>query len=358
LLACGVSSAEASVTIGQTGEDTTCGATITWVQDATVAPPVYSVPAGGGVITSWSTKVPVVSPGETFKLKVFRRDLIDPAKFLVVGEDGFRPLNTAGVESFPNPTSPAPVRIPVSVGDLLGQTTGPVSGVACVNTAVPAGDQWRALGGDPAVGTTQTFGGTFANRRANISAVVEPDADGDGFGDETQDRCPGLAGTVNGCPQADLAVSEAASPNPSPVHGQFSYLVQVHNNGPSAVPLGVATVADTVGPSVTLISANSPGGACTLGAVVHCPVGALAAGASTTITVTVRADTEGGRANAATVSYAGTPTPPTTRPGSRRPSFPHRASAARVCRPRHGVSDRRYRGSAAGRRLAPRSVSS
>ncbi len=30
----------------------------------------------------------------------------------------------------------------------------------------------------------------------------------------TQDLCPGVAGTVNGCPQADLAVSETASPNP------------------------------------------------------------------------------------------------------------------------------------------------
>jgi hypothetical protein len=214
----------------------------------------------------------VVSPGQTLKLKVLRRDVIDAAKFLVVGEDGFRPLNTAGVESFPNPTSPAPVRIPVAGGDLLGQTTGPVDGVACVNATVPAGDKWRALLGDPAVGTTRTFGAPFDQRRVNISAVVEPDADGDGFGDETQDRCPGLAGTVNGCPSADLAVTESASPSPSPVHGTFSYLIQVRNTGPSILPAGLATLADTVAPSVTLISANSPGGVCTLGALVRCPV--------------------------------------------------------------------------------------
>jgi hypothetical protein len=97
-----------------------------------------------------------------------------------------------------------------------------------------------------------------------LNADIEADTDGDGFGDESQDRCPGVPGTVNGCPQADLAVSETAIPNPSPVHGRFSYLVQVRNNGPSAVPAGLATVADTVGPSVTLVSANSPGGPCTL----------------------------------------------------------------------------------------------
>jgi hypothetical protein len=199
------------------------------------------------------------------------------------------------------------VRIPVAGGDLLGQTTGPVDGVACVKATVPAGDTWRVLLTDPAVGTTPTFGAPVAMRRENISAVVEPDADGDGFGDETQDLCRGLAGTVNGCPAADLAVSETASPNPSPVHGQFSYLVQVRNTGPSALPAGLATVADTVGPSVTLISANSPAGPCTMGAVVRCPAAGLAPGTTTTITVTVRADTEGGKANAATVSYAGDP---------------------------------------------------
>jgi hypothetical protein len=106
-----------------------------------------------------------------------------------------------------------------------------------------------------------------------------------------------------------LAVSETASPNPSPVHGQFSYLVQIRNNGPSAAPGGLATVTDTVGPSLTLISANSPGGACALGTVVRCPVAALAPGATSTITMTVRADTEGGRANAATASYVGDTNP-------------------------------------------------
>jgi hypothetical protein len=65
-----------------------------------------------------------------------------------------------------------------------------------------------------------------------LNADIEADTDGDGFGDESQDRCPGVPGTVNGCPQADLAVSETAIPNPSPVHGRFSYLVQVRNNGP------------------------------------------------------------------------------------------------------------------------------
>lgn len=35
---------------------------------------------------------------------------------------------------------------------------------------------------------------------SNVRAQVEPDADGDEFGDETQDACPGLAGGTSGCP--------------------------------------------------------------------------------------------------------------------------------------------------------------
>src|SRR5205807_9684236 len=100
---------------------------------------------------------------------------------------------------------------------------------------------------------------------------VEADTDGDGFGDETQDLCPGVAGPANGCRPADLAVSETGSPNPSPVHGRFSYLVRVHNNGPAALPAGQATLADTVAPSVPLVSASPAGGGCPLGSTVRCP---------------------------------------------------------------------------------------
>ena len=32
-----------------------------------------------------------------------------------------------------------------------------------------------------------------------LRGTVEPDADGDGFGDETQDRCPGSSGATAGC---------------------------------------------------------------------------------------------------------------------------------------------------------------
>jgi len=42
---------------------------------------------------------------------------------------------------------------------------------------------------------------TYAANRVEISARLEPDIDHDGFGDETQDKCLGLAGSQNGCPR-------------------------------------------------------------------------------------------------------------------------------------------------------------
>jgi len=53
--------------------------------------------------------------------------------------------------------------------------------------------------GDPSPGDTKTFT-PLDGQLLDVSATLEPDADNDGFGDETQDKCIGTAGTANGCP--------------------------------------------------------------------------------------------------------------------------------------------------------------
>ena len=42
-------------------------------------------------------------------------------------------------------------------------------------------------------------GSTDATEELNVQVTIEPDADGDGFGDETQDQCPTQAGTHGAC---------------------------------------------------------------------------------------------------------------------------------------------------------------
>ncbi len=56
--------------------------------------------------------------------------------------------------------------------------------------------------GDPPIGAVAFFNNVQSGGVMNASAVVEPDADGDGFGDETQDGCLGNAAVQGACPVA------------------------------------------------------------------------------------------------------------------------------------------------------------
>jgi hypothetical protein len=67
-----------------------------------------------------------------------------------------------------------------------------------------------------AEGAAEPFGASGICGLA-VDATVEPDADSDGFGDETQDRCPGIAGPVEGCPGGGSSPSPSPSPTPSPI---------------------------------------------------------------------------------------------------------------------------------------------
>jgi hypothetical protein len=163
-----------------------------WVQDSTaVGSPSYTVPAGGGVITSWSHDRGPALPTAQLRLKTFRKTGTNA--YLTVGESNFETLTAAGVNTFPT-------RVPVQGGDLLGLriTTDFIS---CRRTG-STGDLATASGPvqpDPPVGSSVMLG-TVGAFLLNLAATVESDADGDAFGDDTQDKCVGTAGTANGCP--------------------------------------------------------------------------------------------------------------------------------------------------------------
>jgi len=182
----GASPANAAQTIGQTfgsSGGVPCPAG-TYIQTASTGVS-YAAPTDG-VITSWSAWT---GTGGTYfsplKFKVAR--LSGGANFTVVGEDSLRTLSTPG-ESFA-------VRIPVRQGDVIGFYS--VDGGTCPPEY--AGFAGGYLAGDPAPGTNAAFTGT-SGRQHSISAVLEPDADGDGFGDETQDGCPSDPAAQGACP--------------------------------------------------------------------------------------------------------------------------------------------------------------
>lgn len=92
-------------------------------------------------------------------------------------------------------------RVPVAAGDLIGISIP--SGSKLSTIATPEGDThvWTATDG-ATIDTTSRESGEVL-----YQADIEADADGDGFGDETQDACVGQAGAQNGC---------AAPPPPPP----------------------------------------------------------------------------------------------------------------------------------------------
>ncbi len=184
--------AGAAVTIGQaTGSGTQiCTTDYTWVQEATTAANLsYVVPAGGGVITAWTHGVSNDTPnGATMRLKIFRKTATQT--YLTVGHSAVEAL-IPGLHVFET-------RITVQPGDLLGLRTGGTEGTDCYRTGVLGDDAEAGSGPDPPI--SSAFAPTETSAFVlNIAATLEADADADDFGDETQDECPGVSGSANGC---------------------------------------------------------------------------------------------------------------------------------------------------------------
>jgi hypothetical protein len=158
-----------------------------------------------GVITSWRTKAGDESGGTDAKLKVFRETELH-GDFLVVGQSGFEPITGSSTNG------PFPVRIPVEAGDYVGIRTGANGGPCWSETAIEADRSWLSEGqSDAPNGALTFFGGNLGQLRANIAAVLEPDADRDEFGDDAQDHCLGLPGPVEGCPDNNFGIGEIVS---------------------------------------------------------------------------------------------------------------------------------------------------
>ena len=160
-------SAPGATTIGETSSAAllTCVADFNWVQDSTApASPSYTVPAGGGVITSWQHYAANV-PASTMRLKIFRKTGANA--YLTVGHSAVEPLTSGGLKTFAT-------RVSVQGGDLLGLRTGGDT-TACFQTSV-AGDLARNgdIGEpDPAIGDSVSFTFDDPEDRLNVAATVK-----------------------------------------------------------------------------------------------------------------------------------------------------------------------------------------
>ncbi len=178
-----------ATTVGQAAPSTAAEiqcSDLTGVQDASGAgAPSYTIPSQG-VLTGYTTRGGTIDGG--MRLVVFRRAGSD---FVVVDRSDPGVVPSGALTHFP-------ARISVLPGDLLGVQVV-TQDTWCVFSGVPGDHHFYDFGLDLQKGATFSTSNDASGNRWNIEATLEPDADNDGFGDETQDQCSANAATQGSC---------------------------------------------------------------------------------------------------------------------------------------------------------------
>jgi hypothetical protein len=143
-----------------------------------------------GVVTAW--KVISAYPEPVAEWMAAFRPAKSGGTFQVVGASNEEIVNT-GPNTFPT-------RIPVQAGDRFGPV--PVYETLFCNTG-NTGDHTWSFPGSVGLGSSHTFA-AGVDVRVPLIIVIEPDRDGDGYGDETQDGCPQSAAYQGPCPTISL----------------------------------------------------------------------------------------------------------------------------------------------------------
>lgn len=189
-----------AVTLGSTeGPINSCGDVTAVLSGTAPGGPVWASPIDG-VITSWRHAAgPNVGK---LRVLVVRPSTITPGGFTIVGKSASETIT-------PNVFNTFAARVPISAGQQLGIDVDATGNVFCAILAQSSDVFSAALDVDTT--TTTEFKPDFSTpgARLNLSAVVEPDADRDGFGDVSQDQCPQSSATQAACPAPDTTVTKA-----------------------------------------------------------------------------------------------------------------------------------------------------
>jgi hypothetical protein len=156
--------------------------------------------AGSGVLTSFTT----LANGKAGQVRaiVFGASPA-PGHRLVVAASPKQTVKTSALNTFS-------IRVPIKAGQQLGLGYT-VSDMACIRVGVPGDTAWLAPV-DPDTGSDFASTSPSPGNRPNISAVLEPDADNDGYGDLSQDACPRSASTQAVCPVPDTTITKKREP--------------------------------------------------------------------------------------------------------------------------------------------------
>lgn len=168
------------------------GATVFNVSDS--RPGSQLAAPSAGVVTRWRTEG--ASDAIAVQLQIVRPS--GEGQWQIVASGAVqRRIDGRAIEGGSGARTEWPVRIPIAAGDQLAlHQAAPTSAFAFGAQPGPVATRIfrdQAVGSAPSFGSFWMSGEESSADALGLNADVEPDADGDGWGDETQDACPGLA---------------------------------------------------------------------------------------------------------------------------------------------------------------------
>ena len=201
--------ASAATRIGQApppvGEPTDCLANSALVQLSVSGGADYVAPADG-VITSWRSSL-----FGTVEFSVFRP----------TGGFGDFERTAADQETGTGTLTRFPARTPILAGDRIG--IRPVTATTSCTFKTGEPTDVIGIGNDAPVGSTFTYS-PDSLYRLNVAAVIEPDADGDGYGDESQDLCPADATQQGDCDAPETTITKRPDDVSSRPNARFRFV--------------------------------------------------------------------------------------------------------------------------------------
>jgi uncharacterized repeat protein (TIGR01451 family) len=234
--------------------------------------PAVTAPSDG-VVVRWRVKSASTSaPGA--RLRMLRP----------VGGGSYVTAGSSAVQTIPSGTSTFSTRIPVNAGDVLGLDEQ--TGAKVFGAATSAAYFFQPFLGD----TTQAPDNHLNGRELLVNADIEPDADGDGYGDETQDLCPGDPSRHTAC-LANLSLSVSPAPAPLLIGKTLTFTVKVANGGPSAAQDVGLTLNLPL--SATPLAVRTGRGTCGGAYTITCQLGAIPANDVGTVILAVRPEAVG-----------------------------------------------------------------
>jgi hypothetical protein len=252
-----------------------------------------------GVVTSVRTKQSAAQAGHHFKVKVITlndRTFGPTANATVTARsDALTIAGTGSPESFPT-------QLPIAAGQGLALFS--TEAIDCAYSTSDIGDQVLFNGDpDPGPGAGIIAQNGAQSARVILEATIEPDADGDGYGDETQDSCPLDPAVHTGSCDVDLGVTQSVTPTTIGV-GDVAVATVTLKNGSTGTG-SAAALGATVTPGLQIVS-TFPGTGCVFAPALSCPLGSLAAGGSVVSALVLKGITVGAQSVSSGVSASST----------------------------------------------------